>query len=257
MLFKSTIIAVFAAVAALTADAHVAVRYPCPRYGSYKGCPAPPAGKSIDYDLRSPIGVYGAANQPLCKHLTPVPNPPVFKAGQTINFEFDIGAAHGGGHCQFALSYDGGKQWVVIEELIRDCLRGSVDSATYRVPVTIPSNAPSGRVVLQWLWNNAVGNRELYSNCIDMQIEGRNGGSLTGKEPVIINYGSNSHYVGEFPRANDNDGSALFRSPNRKTVTIKVGGGSVEPPKETKPPKPTATKTQKPEPTQPPKTCEA
>ncbi|KAG0227866.1 hypothetical protein BGW41_003648 [Actinomortierella wolfii] len=248
MLFKSVFIATFAAIAALTAEAHVAIKSPCPRYGGYAGCPTPPPGKSVDYDIRSPIGVFGAANQPLCKHLTPATKAPVFKAGQTINLEFDIGAAHGGGHCQIALSYDGGKKWVVIKEVIRECLR----TPGYRLPVTIPNNAPSGRVIFQWLWNNAIGNRELYSNCIDMQIEGRNGGTLKGKEPVIINYGTNSHRVGEFPRDGDDDGRALFTSPSRKTVTVTVpanGGGSVEPPKETKPPKP--------KPTQPPKTCEA
>ncbi|KAF9969226.1 hypothetical protein BGZ73_008518, partial [Actinomortierella ambigua] len=135
MLFKSTIVAAFAAFAAITAEAHVAVREPCPRYGSYAGCPAPPAGQSVDYNIRAPIGVFGSANQPLCKHLTPVTGKvPTYKAGQTINVKFDIGAAHGGGHCQFALSYDGGKKWVVIKEVIRDCLRGQINGSTYSIP---------------------------------------------------------------------------------------------------------------------------
>ncbi|KAF9969603.1 hypothetical protein BGZ73_007987 [Actinomortierella ambigua] len=227
MLFKSTIIAAFAAFVAITTEAHVAVREPCARYGSYAGCPAPPAGKSVDYDIRSPIGVFGSANQPLCKHTTPVTaNVPTFRAGQTVNVKFDIGAAHGGGHCQFALSYDGGKKWAVIKEVIRDCLRGNVNSATYSIPVTIPSSAPTGRVVFQWLWNNAIGNRELYSNCVDMQIQGSNGGKVVGKEIVLINYGTNSHRVGEFPGPNDYDGRELFTARSRKTVTITVGGGA-------------------------------
>ncbi|KAF9974617.1 hypothetical protein BGZ73_001915 [Actinomortierella ambigua] len=223
MLFKTTIIAAFAAFAALTAEAHVSVKEPCPRYGSYAGCPAPPAGKSIDYNIRSPIGVYGSANQPLCKHTKAVTkNIPTYKAGQNVNVKFDIGAAHGGGHCQFALSYDGGKKWVVIKEVLRECLRGNINPATYTIPVKIPKNAPSGRVIFQWLWNNAVGNRELYSNCIDMKIKGTNGGSLSGKEPVIINYGKKSHHVGEFPNPKDKDGRELFTAKSRKTVTIKV-----------------------------------
>ncbi|KAG0247275.1 hypothetical protein DFQ27_002303, partial [Actinomortierella ambigua] len=160
---------------------------------------------------------------PLCKRTTPVTGKvPTYKAGKTINVKFDIGAAHGGGHCQFALSYDGGKRWVVIKEVIRDCLRGNINASTYTIPVKIPKKAPSGRVVFQWLWNNAVGNRELYSNCVDMQIEGVNGGKFSGKEPVIINYGPNSHYVGEFPGPNDKDGRELFNPAGRKGVTFRV-----------------------------------
>ncbi|KAG0251849.1 hypothetical protein DFQ27_008484 [Actinomortierella ambigua] len=224
MLFKTSFIAAaFAAIAALTAEAHVALREPCPRYGSYAGCPAPPSGQSVDYNIRAPIGVYGSANQPLCKRTVPFTSKlPTYKAGQTINVKFDIGASHGGGHCQFALSYDGGKKWVNIKEIVRECLRGNPKSASYSIPVKIPDDAPSGRVVFQWLWNNAIGNRELYSNCVDMQIQGTNGGTLTGKEPVILNYGPNSQRVGEFPNASDKDGREHFTSSSRKSYTFRV-----------------------------------
>ncbi|KAF9969602.1 hypothetical protein BGZ73_007986 [Actinomortierella ambigua] len=223
MLFKTTIIAALAAFAAMSAEAHVAVKEPCPRYGAYAGCPAPPAGQSVDYNIRAPIGVFGSANQPLCKHTKAVTkNIPTYKAGQTINVKFDIGAAHGGGHCQFALSYDGGKKWVVIKEIIRDCLRGNINPSTYSIPVKIPSKAPSGRVIVQWLWNNAIGARELYSNCFDIKIKGTNGGKVTGKEIVLINYGTKSHRVGEFPNPGDKDGRELFTAKSRKTVTITV-----------------------------------
>ncbi|KAG0226362.1 hypothetical protein BGW41_004216 [Actinomortierella wolfii] len=222
MLFKTTFIAAFAAIAALTAEAHVSLRSPCPRYGAFQGCPAPPKGQSVDYDITAPIGVFERINQPICKHTTPSSKVVTYKAGQTINVQFQIGAAHGGGHCQFALSYDGGKKWVVIKEIIRECLRGNVQTNSYSIPVKIPKDAPSGRVIFQWLWNNAVGNRELYSNCVDMEIKGKNGGKLKGKEPVIINYGPKSHYVGEFPNNGDKDGRELFTSKKRKTITITV-----------------------------------
>ncbi|KAF9165429.1 hypothetical protein DFQ26_000174 [Actinomortierella ambigua] len=221
MLFKSTLIAAFVAFAAITAEAHVAVSSPCPRYGSYKGCPAPPPGQSIDYNIRAPIGTASQIGMPMCRHTKAVTkNIPTYKAGQTINVKFDIGAPHGGGHCQFALSYDGGKKWAVIKDVLGSCLRGNVNSATYSIPVKIPSNAPSGTVIFQWLWNNAVGNRELYSNCVDMKIKGRNGGELKGKELLIINYGPKSIKLAEFP--NSNAGSQLFTSKARKSVTIRV-----------------------------------
>ena len=99
-----------------------------------------------------------------------------------------MGASHGGGHCQWALSYDDGKTWVVIKTLIRECLRDA--GADYSVPVQIPANAPSGKATFMWLWNNAVGNRELYSNCADIEIKGTSGGSISGVAPLIANYGT-------------------------------------------------------------------
>ncbi|KAG0333556.1 hypothetical protein BG005_005116, partial [Podila minutissima] len=112
MLFKSTIIvAAIAAFAALT-EAHVSMRSPCPRYGPYAGCSAPPAGQSVDYDITAPIGTDGSIGQPICKRTVPQTKRTVFKAGQNIKTEYQVGAAHGGGHCQWALSYDNGKTWV-------------------------------------------------------------------------------------------------------------------------------------------------
>ncbi|KAF9407860.1 hypothetical protein BGZ94_002542, partial [Podila epigama] len=133
---------------------------------------------------------------------------------------YQVGAAHGGGHCQWALSYDNGKTWVVIQTLLRDCLRNIPNGGNYSVNVKIPSNAPSGKAVFQWIWNNAVGNRELYSNCVDIEIKGKNGGSITGVVPLYANYGPNSVKIGEFPRPNDNDNRAAFSK--RKAITIKV-----------------------------------
>ncbi|KAF9896200.1 hypothetical protein BX616_007934, partial [Lobosporangium transversale] len=106
----------------------------------------------------------------------------------------------------------------------------------------IPANAPSGKVTFMWLWNNAVGNRELYSNCADIEIKGTNGGSITGVAPLIANYGSSSVYIPEF--SNGPDGREHFDK--RKPVTIRVSGGNGPAPEpvttqSTQPPKPTAT----------------
>ncbi|KAF9080844.1 hypothetical protein BGX23_001596 [Mortierella sp. AD031] len=202
-----------------TTEAHVALKHPCPRHAKFAGCAAPPNGIEYDYDITTPIGTHDRQNFPMCKNATPATKRQVFKAGQTIKTEYQIGAAHGGGHCQYALSYDKGKTWVVIHTVIRDCLRGNV-GADYKVNVKIPSSAPSGNAMFMWLWNNAIGNRELYSNCVDIKINGKNGGQIKGPAPLIANYGPKSAYIGEFPRPGDKDGAELFAK--RKTVTIKV-----------------------------------
>ena len=117
------------------------------------------------------------------------------------------------------MSYDNGKTWVVLKTVIRDCLR-NVNAATYSVSVPIPKNAPSGKATFQWLWNNAIGNRELYSNCVDIEIKGTNGGTIKGVAPLIANYGTSSALIPEFPNPKDNDRRDLFAK--RKAVTIKV-----------------------------------
>jgi len=225
-MFKSTFItmATAACLAILSyipgAEAHVGLRSPCPRYGAFAGCPAPPKGQSVDYDLNSPIGTYWGINQPLCKHTTAETKRVTFKAGQTIKTEYSIGASHGGGHCQYALSYDKGKTWVVIKTIIRDCLKGTTGNSNYHVNVKIPASAPSGNAIFMWMWNNAIGARELYSNCVDIKINGMNGGQIKGVAPLIANYGPKSALIGEFPLANQDDGSKLFSK--RKAITIKV-----------------------------------
>ncbi|KAF9575999.1 hypothetical protein EC968_000559 [Mortierella alpina] len=241
MIMKTSLVAIaLACFSAMTTEAHVGLRRPCGRYTSAAGCPAPPPGQSIDYDINSPIGTHDRINQPLCKHTVPYTTRTVYKAGETINTQYSVGASHGGGHCQWALSYDDGKTWVVIETLIRNCLKNA--GADYSVPVTIPANAPSGKATFMWLWNNAIGNRELYSNCADIEIQGRAGGQITGVEPLIANYGPNSQYIGEFP-GSQNDGSQHFAK--RKPITVGAGGNppptkpTENPTKPTENPKPT------------------
>ncbi|KAI1319090.1 hypothetical protein EDD11_004979 [Mortierella claussenii] len=234
MIFKTSIFAVAAVcLSAMTAQAHVGLVTPCGRYQSAAGCPAPPAGQSIDYDINSPIGTHDTIASPLCKHTVPYTKRTVYKAGETINTAYSVGASHGGGHCQYALSYDNGKTWVVLKTLIRECLKGVTSGQAYTVPVTIPKTAPNGKATFMWLWNNAIGNRELYSNCADIEIVGGvDGGSIKGVAPLIANYGSGSLLIPEFPNPTDPDQHEAFAK--RKAVTVLVKGSG-------KAPKPAAT----------------
>ncbi|KAG0326038.1 hypothetical protein BG004_003054 [Podila humilis] len=246
MIMKTSLVAAFVAVmSAMTVQAHVGLKTPCARGQPASGCPAPPAGGSFDYDINSPIGTHDRKNLPICKNTVPYTTRKTYNAGETINTEYSIGAPHGGGHCQWALSYDEGKTWVVIKTLIRECFKGTSGGSAYSVPVQIPAGAPSGKAVFQWIWNNAVGNREMYSNCADIEIKGVDGGSISGVEPLYANYGPDSVYIGEFPNANQDDNHQAFDK--RKPITVRANGSSPGPdPKPTTtttatPPKPTQT----------------
>lgn len=114
--------------------------------------------------------------------------------------------------------------------MIRTCLRVSSDlvvQANYRIPVQLPNDLPSGNVTFMWLWYNAIGQRELYSNCADIRIVGRDGGVVKGLEPLIANYGPGyPAFLNEFPNATDPDGSELFET--RKSVSIVVKGSGAD-----------------------------
>ncbi|KAG9327582.1 hypothetical protein KVV02_003827 [Mortierella alpina] len=204
-------------------EAHVGLQRPCARGSPLKGCPAPSNGQAIDYDLNAPIGTHGSKNKPLCKTTIPSATRISVTAGQTLNTEYSIGAPHGGGHCQWALSYDNGKTWVVIKTMIRECLRNVSGGGSYSVPVAIPKTAPSGKAIFMWLWNNAIGNRELYSNCADITIVGGpNGGEIKGVAPLIANYGD-SLLIPEFGGSGQDDKHEAFAK--RKAITVRVPAG--------------------------------
>ncbi|KAJ1948002.1 hypothetical protein EC988_005353, partial [Linderina pennispora] len=128
MMFK---IASIAAIFAASVSAHMDMISPCPRYSPRgKNCPAVPAGESLDYSMSSPIGY----NEPLCKHTTPFATPSAtWSAGQSVTVSFAPGGApHGGGHCEFSLSYDGGKTFVVVHQQLETCFfNGGADVRDY------------------------------------------------------------------------------------------------------------------------------
>ncbi|KAF9143017.1 hypothetical protein BG015_000574 [Linnemannia schmuckeri] len=224
-----TTLAVYLLALTTTTTAHTGLAYPCGRYQGAVGCPAPPPGQVVDVDINAPIGTNLGINQQLCKTSIPYPfsSRTVYRAGDTIQTAYSIGSAHGGGHCQWALSYDGEKTWVVIKTMIRTCLQVTPETqANYRIPVQLSKDLPSGNVTFMWLWYNAIGQRELYSNCADIRVEGRDGGSVKGLEPLIANYGPGyPAFINEFPYATDPDGSELFAT--RSAVTIRVRGSGV------------------------------
>ncbi|PVZ96899.1 hypothetical protein BB558_007172 [Smittium angustum] len=216
------------ALFALAANAHMAMFEPCARFISgIPSCPRPPAGQTYDYEIKTSIGTKDGIISPICKNLTPYSQPVAnWTAGQQINVKFiSGGAGHGGGHCQFALSYDGGKTFVVIHDEKRYCFfNGPSTSNTPEVlsyPITIPSTVPAGdHVIFAWSWINAIGNREFYMNCADVAIKSSSQ-SYSGPEMLIANYGPNTPVIPEFA-GNYETGLSLFDK--RPYITVYSNG---------------------------------
>ncbi|KAJ1922241.1 hypothetical protein H4219_000103 [Mycoemilia scoparia] len=225
MFFKTS---AFVSTIAAMASAHMSMLSPCPRYSDGQGCPAVPGGQTVDTNIRAPIATHDSIDQPICKHETPYATPvATWKAGETVTVNFSPnGAAHGGGHCQFGLSYDGGKTFVVIHDELKYCFTGGSSSgngvqvSSYQIP--LPKDLPSGdKVVFAWAWNNAIGNREFYMNCADIKVQG-GGSSFSGPKMIYPNYGPSNPLIPEF-NGNYETGLDLFKSRPQITVT---GSGS-------------------------------
>ncbi|KAJ2688910.1 hypothetical protein IWW39_001872 [Coemansia spiralis] len=213
------------ALLASTALAHVSMKSPCVRYTPFcDSCPELPPGQSLDNNINAPIGTHESVTQPLCKYTTPYAKAAAhWTAGSTVSVEFNPHAAvHGGGHAEFSLSYDMGKTFVVIHRELRYCFTGGPSSSntgtqlSYAIP--LPADLPSGdRVIFAWTWINAIGNREFYMNCADVAISGKDGGSFSGPQMLVANYGPDTPLIPEF-NGNYETGIDLYNS--RPVITV-------------------------------------
>ncbi|KAF9916236.1 hypothetical protein BX616_004285 [Lobosporangium transversale] len=79
-------------------------------------------------------------------------------------------ARHGGGMCEFSLSYDNGKTFHLIGRYTRTC-----PDAYYQWPVKIPSNVPSctkqNQCLFVWSWTANI-LPQYYMNCADIRLRG-------------------------------------------------------------------------------------
>lgn len=136
----------------------------------------------VNYDLRSPLNAPPDYFTFPCKGFPIGPSTKSFYNNQ-ISITLEGTATHGGGHCQFGVSYDN-QNFVVLKTVLDNCL---LDTMTYTFD--LPSNAPDGKLVVFWAWINRIGNREYYMECADVNINTNNisQGSLSGKELFIAN----------------------------------------------------------------------
>ncbi|KAJ2714005.1 hypothetical protein H4R19_001958 [Coemansia spiralis] len=209
---------------------HISLSYPCPRFSpTGENCPSLPKGQQLDQEMNAPLSsIQQGYSKPLCKYTTPWPTPAAkWTAGQSVTVKFGQHAvSHSGGHCEFSLSYDGGKTFVVIHQELQYCFTGANLGITNEVKIfsytfTLPKDLPgSDKAVFAWSWVNASGNREFYMNCADVAISGTSK-SFTGKQMTIANY-KGYPTIPEF-NGNYNTGLDLYKK-DIKTITVNGDG---------------------------------
>ncbi|KAJ2477385.1 hypothetical protein IWW56_004368, partial [Coemansia sp. RSA 2131] len=221
MLARSIVIATLGALA----SAHMAMIKPCSYYTPGNDCPDPPAGQSVDYSLSSPL----ARDAPFCKYTVPYDKPvETWTAGQTVDIEFtkNGGAGHGGGHCQFSISYDG-KNFAVVHEVLRHCFYNGpstsntpdVRSYSFALPKDLPN---SDNAIFAWTWVNKQGEREFYCGTSNVAITGSSSSSYTGKEMTIANHDGYE----TIPEFGDDYDTGLDLYEKAKNITVSPGGST-------------------------------
>ena len=124
---------------------------------------------NYDYSMTSPLSQDGS-NFPCKGYLVDLASSSIVDSlipSQKYTVDLGGSATHGGGSCQFSLSYDGGKTFGVIHSMIGGCPMES----SYQF--TILSDLPAGKkVVFAWTWFNKIGNREMYMNCAVVDVAG-------------------------------------------------------------------------------------
>lgn len=136
-------------------------------------------------------------------------------AGSSQKLAFDVGAdhgntaVHGGGSCQLSLLYDVSKAkdptaWKVIYSIEGGCpadTKGNLDSpiagaydctspdgkdCMRSYNYTIPQGVKSGNAILAWTWFNTIGNREMYMDCSNVNIQGGDGSEIDSLPPMYV-----------------------------------------------------------------------
>ena len=158
-------------------NAHIFMQSPPSRRNKYSEYYVD--NRLVDYNIMAPLNIPGYSFP--CKGYPKGPATADFYSNN-IAVTLEGTAVHGGGHCQFGISYDD-TNFVVLKTVIRTCL---IEGMTYNVP--LPSNMPSGKVTFFWTWVNAIGNREYYMECADVTVNTNgNTTNIPGKELLIVN----------------------------------------------------------------------
>jgi hypothetical protein len=198
--------------------AHLELQTPPPRLSRFNPFAT---ARDIDYNMVAPLEADGS-NFP-CKNYPASEVVAEFNAGKSsicdsIDFNLwfpgdSISVAvsgsvfHGGGHCQFSISYND-RDFVAIHTVLRDCFVGTGSTFAIDIPDSIPA---CDKCTFSWTWVNAVGNRELYMNCADIKINNPSGAEfLEGPQMVVANL-PGYPTIPEFPPSED-DGSSLYAS---------------------------------------------
>lgn len=144
-----------------SSSSHIQMQNPPPRKSKFNHFVSEP---DIDYNMMAPLFSDGS-NFP-CKHYSKDKTVATYIAGDTIQVTLFGTTIHNGGSCEFSISYDNERTFLVLYRVIRNCM---LSGMSFSVP--LPKSTPScDSCVFSWSWSNAIGNRELYMNCADIKI---------------------------------------------------------------------------------------
>ncbi|ORZ34533.1 hypothetical protein BCR44DRAFT_52168, partial [Catenaria anguillulae PL171] len=184
-------------------EAHLMMSHPAPRHSINN----PGPNGHIDYSYTAPLGAYPCKGYP--------PQRPVMtvRAGDTIPVTISGSVTHDGGHCQFALSYDGDRNFVVIQTIIRQCFRSG--NGALHLSCHHSAGCAAGLATLSWSWINAIGNREYYQSCSDIVITGGSGpsGTMSGPQLLVAHLPGFPLHFPEFPGDSDDKREFFNRRP--------------------------------------------
>jgi hypothetical protein len=181
----------------------------------------------VDYNLMAPINE--GYSFP-CKGYSEGPVTKIID-GNTISITLAGTTIHGGGHCQFGISTDD-TTFLVLKTVIRNCL---LDGMTYSFD--LPNNLPNTKITVFWTWVNAIGNREYYMDCADVQLRGNSPQTIVnGKSLLVLNL-PGYQTVPEFPNFGMYDGRELFDRRQNIQLTLRSNGNS-QPVQPSQPPPP-------------------
>jgi len=121
-------------------------------------------------------------------------------AGETFPLQFEMAegantAVHGGGSCQLAILSDTANaadpaSWNVIYSIeggcpsntqgnlapgFKACTSADQGDCMHSWDIPMPKGVKSGNAILSWTWFNTIGNREMYQNCVNVDITGGSG----------------------------------------------------------------------------------
>lgn len=195
-------------------NAHISMSFPISRKNKlseyYRNI------NDVNYNIRSPLYTDTDKFTFPCKGF-PVGPPTTTYNSNSITVKLEGTAIHGGGHCQFGISYDN-KNFIVLKTVLNSCL---LDSMSYTFK--LPNNAPGGNLTVFWTWINRIGNREYYMECADVTVNNGVFGNtiIKGKELVIANI-LNHPTIPEWSigASSLNDGRYLFE--NVKNISLNI-----------------------------------
>lgn len=168
----------------------------------------------VDYNLMAPLNVEPYTFP--CKGYKKGPSTSTIN-GNKLTIKLEGTAVHGGGHCQFGITFDD-NTFVVLKTVIGDCLTSSMS-----YDMDLPSGL-SGDVTVFWTWINRIGNREYYMDCADITVNNGGSGSIevSGKELLVVNLPGYPTIPEGLPAGND--GVDLLNA--RKDITVTSGSTS-------------------------------